>query len=127
MKGRRRELGAKRLRRLLRARRVSVRDRLFYADDGEFAQRHLKNRKKCSCPMCGNPRRYAKGAERITLQERRIEAEWNRSLKTDCDFFVYCKESMIPVRYSEYEHSGLGARSDASAVDYGASVSDGAL
>ena len=25
----------------------------------------------CSCFMCGNPRKYAKGAERLTMQERR--------------------------------------------------------
>ena len=25
----------------------------------------------CSCWMCGNPRRYSKGTERLTLQERR--------------------------------------------------------
>ena len=26
----------------------------------------------CSCWMCGNPRRHAKGTERLTLQERRL-------------------------------------------------------
>lgn len=26
----------------------------------------------CSCWMCGNPRRHIKGAERLTLQERRL-------------------------------------------------------
>lgn len=25
----------------------------------------------CSCPMCGNPRRTAKGKERLTMQERK--------------------------------------------------------
>ena len=25
----------------------------------------------CSCSMCGNPRKYAKGDERLTMQERR--------------------------------------------------------
>lgn len=25
----------------------------------------------CSCRMCGNPRRYAKGEERLTMQERK--------------------------------------------------------
>jgi hypothetical protein len=29
------------------------------------------NRKPCSCWMCGNPRRYMKGDERQTMQERR--------------------------------------------------------
>jgi len=28
--------------------------------------------KSCSCPMCGNARRYMKGNERITIQERRF-------------------------------------------------------
>jgi hypothetical protein len=28
----------------------------------------------CSCQMCGNPRRYAKGKGRITMQERRLKA-----------------------------------------------------
>lgn len=27
----------------------------------------------CSCSMCGNPRRYSKGEERFTFQERRSE------------------------------------------------------
>ncbi len=28
-------------------------------------------RKTCSCWMCGNQRRYAKGVARVTIQERR--------------------------------------------------------
>ena len=28
----------------------------------------------CSCQKCGNPRRYAKGKEKITMQERRLKA-----------------------------------------------------
>jgi hypothetical protein len=28
----------------------------------------------CSCQMCGNPRRYAKGKGKITMQERRLKA-----------------------------------------------------
>jgi hypothetical protein len=38
------------------------------------------NRTPCSCWMCGNPRRYAKGRERITMQERILvldERNWN--------------------------------------------------
>lgn len=31
---------------------------------------HLKT---CSCWMCGNPRRHAKGKERLRVQERRLE------------------------------------------------------
>jgi len=26
----------------------------------------------CSCWMCGNPRKYGKGEERLTMQERRF-------------------------------------------------------
>ncbi|MCM1513045.1 MAG: hypothetical protein NC112_08080 [Oxalobacter formigenes] len=29
--------------------------------------------KMCSCWMCGNPRRYAKGKEQLTIQERRFQ------------------------------------------------------
>ena len=33
---------------------------------------HMANHLKiCSCAICGNPRRYAKGQERFTIQERR--------------------------------------------------------
>ena len=30
-----------------------------------------QQRQICSCPMCGNPRKYEKGWARYTLQERR--------------------------------------------------------
>jgi hypothetical protein len=33
------------------------------------------NRKPCSCWMCGNPRRHMKGAERLTIQERRAHLQ----------------------------------------------------
>ncbi len=32
-----------------------------------------KVRAKCSCWMCGNPRRYQKSKERLTCQERRFK------------------------------------------------------
>ena len=33
--------------------------------------RFAKTRKPCSCWMCGNPRRFFAGKERLTMQERR--------------------------------------------------------
>lgn len=37
-------------------------------------RRLLRNTTKlCSCSSCGNPRRYAKGADRLSIQERRAE------------------------------------------------------
>jgi hypothetical protein len=35
----------------------------------------LHNPKNCSCHVCGNPRRYSKGEERLTMQERRNKEE----------------------------------------------------
>lgn len=32
-----------------------------------------KSKKICSCPVCGNPRKYAKGKERYTIQERKYK------------------------------------------------------
>lgn len=37
----------------------------------EAAPWFAKNRKKCSCWMCGNPRRFFAGKARLTMQERR--------------------------------------------------------
>ena len=28
----------------------------------------------CSCSMCGNPRRYAKGKDKLTMQERKLKS-----------------------------------------------------
>lgn len=35
------------------------------------AEQHADHLKACSCYMCGNPRRYFKGIEKITMQERK--------------------------------------------------------
>lgn len=35
----------------------------------------------CSCSMCGNPRRFAKGKQRLTIQERRAL----RNMLDDCN------------------------------------------
>jgi len=39
----------------------------------DCAVRCANNMAKCSCAMCGNPRhrKYSKGSERLTMQERR--------------------------------------------------------
>jgi hypothetical protein len=37
----------------------------------EAARWFVKARKRCSCWMCGNPRRYSSGVARITVQERK--------------------------------------------------------
>lgn len=38
-----------------------------------WAYRTYKHPARCSCAMCGNPRRYAKGEARFTLAERRLK------------------------------------------------------
>lgn len=42
--------------------------------DPKFMARFREQPKLCSCALCGNPRRYAKGAQRFTLAERRALA-----------------------------------------------------
>jgi len=41
-----------------------------------FTQKHWQNRKRCSCQMCRNPRHsiHYKGAEKLTMQERKAQA-----------------------------------------------------
>lgn len=38
---------------------------------GQTFSRFADTPKRCSCPMCGNSRRYGK-SDRLTIQERRI-------------------------------------------------------
>lgn len=38
-------------------------------------QKWADNLAKCSCSMCGNPRRHMKGNSALTLQERKRAAE----------------------------------------------------
>lgn len=40
--------------------------------DGKAKARFKEQPQVCSCPGCGNPRRHEKGAERLTVQERRF-------------------------------------------------------
>ena len=37
-----------------------------------YVRYHYRNRKRCSCHMCGNPRYFWKGADRLTRRELRI-------------------------------------------------------
>lgn len=37
----------------------------------EWANKNADHLKTCSCEMCGNPRRYGKGKNKLTLQEQR--------------------------------------------------------
>lgn len=41
-------------------------------DDDYIGKQAAVHHKKCSCWMCGNPRRYSK--DRLTLQEKKEEA-----------------------------------------------------
>lgn len=40
-------------------------------DVTNYIKIHINNPKKCSCFMCGNPRKWLKGKESKTLQERK--------------------------------------------------------
>lgn len=42
-----------------------------YGKSAAHARQLANHLKICSCAMCGNPRRYAKGEERLTIQEKR--------------------------------------------------------
>lgn len=61
------------------ANRVKAKMRKYYGKDreltdkdvGRFASTHGAG---CSCWMCGNPRRYMKGKEKLTIQERKQNA-----------------------------------------------------
>lgn len=41
------------------------------ADPERHERRHRDTTKLCSCFLCGNPRRYEKGKEKLSAQERR--------------------------------------------------------
>lgn len=43
--------------------------------DPKAMARFREQPKLCSCPVCGNPRRWEKGTGRLTIQERRCVAE----------------------------------------------------
>lgn len=60
----------KRARRRRDLQRMKAKALRIYPHDPKGTQaEHLS---VCSCWMCGNPRRYAKAAERLTVAERRI-------------------------------------------------------
>lgn len=51
--------------------RMKVKAKRKYPSDPR-ATHYADNLALCSCVLCGNPRRFAKGAQRLTVQERRI-------------------------------------------------------
>lgn len=64
-----------RSRRRHHAERIKARMKKYYPsmsekDIGRLASTHGSD---CSCWMCGNPRRYMKGIDKLTIQERKNE------------------------------------------------------
>lgn len=56
-------------------------------DEIATAHRISKNRHRCDCPLCKNPRRLKnKGKDKLTLQERRHHEGFNDLLMTPIDF-----------------------------------------
>lgn len=55
----------------LKKNRQSYSSCAWWDDKGRRNGYLLNNPQTCSCYMCGNSRRYAKGEERFTIQERR--------------------------------------------------------
>ena len=58
------------------AQRMKAKARRIYPDD--YKARYADHLAACSCFMCGNPRRFFGGTERLTMQERRAMAEDSR-------------------------------------------------
>lgn len=50
--------------------RMKARARRLYPGN-EKPQKYADHLAVCSCAMCGNPRRFRKGEDKLTLQERR--------------------------------------------------------
>lgn len=44
---------------------------LWGRTDAETISKLARTHKPCSCYLCGNPRKWMKGKDRLTLQERR--------------------------------------------------------
>lgn len=54
---------------------VKVKAKKIYKEQGDKAIKYADHLKTCSCHMCGNQRRYAKGEEKLTMQERKFKQE----------------------------------------------------
>ena len=52
------------------SRLVATMDDVFYLRS-RYVVHHYRNRCRCSCPMCGNPRRHEKAKWALTVAERR--------------------------------------------------------
>lgn len=50
-----------------------VKRMLWWPDSGICARAYADNRTPCSCWMCGNQRKYARGRLRLTIQEKRAQ------------------------------------------------------
>ena len=48
----------------------------FFEDSELFKSIYHSTVTRCSCYMCGNPRKYFSGHERFTMQERKNNAKW---------------------------------------------------
>jgi hypothetical protein len=68
----RRQEGIKRAMRVIRVWRMI--DFVNHENEDYTLRWMLKTRKPCSCAMCGNPRKYFKGKDKLTMQERRANA-----------------------------------------------------
>jgi len=80
MNPQRRRIGVKKARRVLDVwRACSASDRFdpFYASGGPMEQVMTHTRVKCSCPMCGNPRRHY---GELTPQEHRADEAMSAQL-----------------------------------------------
>lgn len=58
--------------------KIKVKKIFWIRDNPRNQARMRKNRKCCSCPMCGNPRRHF---SEITLQEKRFIDKFHQEIK----------------------------------------------
>ena len=77
----RRAEGLKRVRRVLRIWRGGWQDIIgdgFYEEGGPLEQAMFANRKMCSCPMCGNPRKWN---SRRSYHERQADEAFKQQMR----------------------------------------------
>jgi hypothetical protein len=63
--------------RIQRTARIHERRKHYHEYAGTTPQVALETPKRCSCYMCCNRRRKAKGADKLTMQEKRIKESHN--------------------------------------------------
>ena len=64
-----------------RMRRKAVRVGKISMDHWDTIWQSADHLAKCSCWMCGNPRKYAKGPDKLTIRERTFLAYEQESLR----------------------------------------------